>query len=427
MKYLFILIILTFCSSSELFEEYYKEAEEYMKNMTIEEKIGQMFFQRYYESHAIKDIKNKTIGGFILFAKDFNYNETYIKNYIKEMHKLSNEYMKLPLGIAVDEEGGTVVRVSTKHRKEGKFPSPQDIYNESGIEGILKIDKEKRDLLKKFYINVNLAPVADISYNSSDFIYNRTLGRGPNETTEYIAKDVNGYVNDNFTCCVKHFPGYGNNSDTHFNMTIDDRDYDIFLKEDLKPFEAAITNKVPMIMVSHNIVTCKDKIYPASLSKEWHNILRKDLNYTGLILTDDISMGAITKYKSDEPVAVLAVKSGNDIIETSNYYQHYEDVRKAVESGDIKEEIINKACRRIIAWKLKYLSDIENEEAEEEPNGDNQEEPKNYSTLIIVCSIFGSLIIIGAIIILIIYFKKKVTSVDIESVQNAPEIKGLLS
>ena len=113
-------------------------------------------------------------------------------------------------------------------------------------------------------------------------------------------------------------------------------------------------------MVSHNIVTCKDKIYPASLSKEWHNILRKDLNYTGLILTDDISMGAITKYKSDEPVAVLAVKSGNDIIETSNYYQHYEDVRKAVESGDIKEEIINKACRRIIAWKLKYLSDIEN-------------------------------------------------------------------
>ena len=138
-------------------------------------------------------------------------------------------------------------------------------------------------------------------------------------------------------------------------------------------------------------------------------------------------MGAITKYKSDEPVAVLAVKSGNDIIETSNYYQHYEDVRKAVESGNIKEEIINKACRRIIAWKLKYLSDIENEEAEEEPNGDNQEEPKNYSTLIIVCSIFGSLIIIGAIIILIIYFKKKVTSVDIESVQNAPEIKGLLS
>ena len=138
------------------------------------------------------------------------------------------------LGLSVDEEGGTVNRISKYHRKEGIFPSPQKIYNESGIKGILEIDAEKRNLLRKFKVNINFAPVADISYNSSDFIFSRTLGKSPEETAEYIKKDVESYEKDNFTSCIKHFPGYGNNVDTHKDIAIDNRTYEIFKKKILK-------------------------------------------------------------------------------------------------------------------------------------------------------------------------------------------------
>ena len=236
--YYFLLFAL--CYSTELFEEYYKEADEKMKKMTMEERIGQMFFPRFNLKNSTDDIKNRKPGGFMLFANDFNFEEKYIQDYITKIQNLSYESMGLPLGLAVDEEGGTVNRVSKYHRKEGPFPSPQEIYNKSGIEGILKIDQEKRDLLRKFYLNINLAPVADLSYNPKDYIYGRTIGRKAGEAAEYIAKDVEGYVNDNYTCCLKHFPGYGNNSDTHTGISIDNRTYENFKNEDFKVFQAGI-------------------------------------------------------------------------------------------------------------------------------------------------------------------------------------------
>jgi len=351
---LYYLFLFALCSTSELFEEYYPQAEKYLQRMTMEERIGQMFFPRFNKANSSDDIKNRKPGGFVLFGYDFDYDEEYIQKYIKEIQKLSMESVGLPLGLAVDEEGGTVVRVSTKHRKEGKFPSPQEIYKQSGIWGILEIDKEKRDLLRKFDLNVNLAPVADVSYNESDYIYKRTLGKQPNETAYYIGKDVEGYVNDKFSCCAKHFPGYGNNIDTHGDIAIDKRSYETFLKEDFLPFQFAIAKKIPMILVSHNIVLCKDPNFPSSLSKEWHKILRNELNYSGLILTDSISMGAIKKYAVNMSEAVLAILAGNDIILTSDYYKHYDDVIKAYKEGKIDDNLINTACRRIIAWKFKY-------------------------------------------------------------------------
>ena len=345
--------------SGELFDNYYLEAEKYIQNMTIEEKIGQMFIVRYNEKTAQDIILDKKPCGFTLYRVDFDHDENYILNKISTLQNLSMKTVNLPLGIAVDEEGGTVNRVSFYHRNEGKFPSPQEIYNKSGIKGILDIDQEKRNLLRKFKVNINFAPVADISYNSSDYIYNRTLGKSAIETAEYIGKDVEGYVNDNFSCCVKHFPGYSSNKDTHKDKSKDNRSYDILLKEDFKPFEAAIKNKVPMIMCSHNILECKDPIYPVSISKTWHDILRNELNYSGLILTDDLCMGAIKTYSKKETGAALAVKAGNDILLVTDINKHFNEIITAVKSGDINEEIINKACRRVIAWKLKYLMNFE--------------------------------------------------------------------
>ena len=390
---LYYLLLFILCSSKDLFEDYYQKAEEFMKGMTLEEKIGQMLFPRFNLTNYTDDIPNKKPGGFVLFAYDFVFNETFIQQYINKSQELSEANVGLPLGLAVDEEGGTVVRVSPYHRDEGGFPSPQQIYNESGNDGILKIDQEKRDLLRKFFLNVNLAPVADISYNSSDYIYDRTLGRGPEESAEYIEKDVEGYVNDNFTCCAKHFPGYGNNIDTHGDIAIDKRSYEQFQNEDFLTFEAAIRKQIPMILVSHNIVLCKDKKYPASLSKAWHDILRNELNYTGLILTDDLSMGAIKKYTDNISEAVLAVNAGNDILLTSDYYKHYDALMKAADDGKITEETVDKACKRIIAWKFKYLNAKERE--------------PNYTTLIIVASVLGVLILGAVILFLILWLKNR--------------------
>ena len=387
---LYYFFLFALCISKELFEDYYKKAEEYMKDMKLEEKLGQMIFPRFNYKNRTDDIKNKKPGGFVLFAYDFDYNATFIQDYIKEIQNLSDSNVGLPLGLAVDEEGGTVVRVSKYHRYE-KFPSPQQIYNESGNDGIAKIDAEKRDLLRKFFLNVNLAPVADISSNSSDYIYDRTIGRNAELSSEYIEKDVEGYVKDNFTCCAKHFPGYGNNIDTHGDIAIDERSYEQFQNEDFLTFEAAIRQQIPMILVSHNIVKCKDDKHPASLSKAWHDVLRNELGFSGLILTDDLSMGAIKKYTDNVSEAVLAVNAGNDILLTSDYYMHYEELIEAVHSGVIKEEVIDTACKRIIAWKFKYL-------------GAKERKP-NYTTLIIVSIVLGVLIV-GALIVFLILFLK---------------------
>ena len=426
MEKFYFLLLITLCSSSELFEGYYKEAEQIMEKMNIEERIGQMFFPRYNAKNVSDDIQNKKPGGFMLFADDFNFEVEYIQNYVTEMQNLANRTMGLPLGLAVDEEGGTVCRISQFHRDGGRFPSPQKIYNDSGIQGVLTIDQEKRDLLRKFFMNINLAPVADLSYNPKDYIFPRTIGRMPEEAANYIAKDVEGYVNDNYSCTLKHFPGYGNNTDTHGGISIDNRTYENFQKEDFKTFQAGIDNKAPMVLVSHNIVTCKDKKYPASLSKAWHDILRNELNFSGLIMTDDLSMGAIKEYTDNTSEAVLAIKAGNDILLTSDYYMHYEAVINAVKSGDIVESLINKACRRVLAWKLKYLL---NHEPQPQPTDENKPEEKeddpNYTVLIIV-SIFLVIIIIGALVFFLIMWLRNKSKNDKKEFEGIDAEAGLM-
>lgn len=408
---LYYFLLFALCVSKELFEDYYAKADEFMKNMSFEDKISQMIFPRFNYTNRTDDIINKKPGGYVLFAYDFEYNATFIQNYMQEIQNLSKSNIGLPLGLSVDEEGGTVVRVSKYHRSQ-KFPSPQEIYNKSGNDGIAEIDKEKRDLLRKFFLNVNLAPVADISSNSGDYIYPRTIGRNALESAEYIEKDVEGYVKDNFTCCAKHFPGYGNNIDTHGDIAIDERSYEQFQQEDFLTFEAAIRQQIPMILVSHNIVKCKDDKHPASLSKAWHDILRNELNFTGLILTDDLSMGAIKKYTDNVSEAVLAVNAGNDILLTSDYYMHYNALMEAIKDGSITEDVVNKACRRIIAWKYKYLIP-----------GKEKEPENNHTTLIIVSIVLGVLILGALIVFLVLYLKNRKKKPETDGVTEEALIK----
>ena len=332
-----------------IFKDYYEQAYEKLNNMSIEEKVGQMIFARLPQFNVIEDINTYHLGGFILFKIDFD-NKT--KEEVKSQISSYQEASKIPLLLGVDEEGGTVVRISSNPNiYSSMFLSPQQIYNQSGMSGIIDDTNKKSELLKELGLNVNLAPVADVTTNSNDYIYNRSFGLDASETSEYIKNVVTAYNENNIGCTLKHFPGYGNNVDTHTGIAIDNRDYSIFVESDFLPFKAGIDAGAPSILVSHNIVNSMDSSKPASLSKRIHEILRDDLGFTGVIMTDDLAMDAITLY-TDNPY-VEAVLSGNDLLITTDYVKTYESIMNALNDGTIDEETINKAVFRILAWKYK--------------------------------------------------------------------------
>lgn len=338
--------------SDDLFGEYYTKANKYMKNMTLAEKVGQMFLVQYDKNVSIKEITNFNAGGFLLFAKDVqNHTKDSLKKELKEKQALS----KTPLIFAVDEEGGYVTRVSrfTQFRNE-KFKSNRTLFETGGYELVEKSEKEKAKLLLDLGFNLNLAPVADVSTNSDDFMYIRTFGRDANATAEFISNIVSYNNEAKISSSLKHFPGYGNNADTHGDIAIDERSYETFVNSDYIPFKSGIEAKVPTILVSHNIVKAIDSEYPASLSSKVVSELRDKLNFSGVIITDDLAMGAVSKYVKDGSAATLAVNAGVDIMITANYEEMYTEVLNNVKSGIIKEETIDKAVMRIIAWKYAY-------------------------------------------------------------------------
>ena len=332
-----------------IFKKYGTAANKIVSKMTIEEKVGQLFLVRY-SKNDVEYLSNFYPGGYILFAKDFN-NHTK-EEMKKELETVQNQN-KYPLILGVDEEGGYVTRVSRypEYRKE-KFKAPKDYYEEGGYELLEKMEREKSELLKSIGLNLNLAPVVDISTDEKDFIYNRSFGKDSEKTSEFAEKMVEYANNNNINSTLKHFPGYGNNKDTHTGIAVDEREYQSFVDNDYKPFEAGIKAKVPSILVSHNIVKCIDENYPSSLSKKVISELRNKLKFTGIIMTDDLAMDAVKSYVEDEKAATMAINAGNDMIITSDFMSMKNELLKSVENKEIKEETINKAVTRIIAWKL---------------------------------------------------------------------------
>ena len=333
---------------NSLFKFYSKEASKKVNDMSTEEKVGQLFLVRYDKSQTNK-YKDYYPGGYILFARDF---ENHTKESIKEELTNLQNNNKYPLILGVDEEGGYVTRVSRfKAFREEKFKSPRAYYDEGGYELLEQTENEKLSLLKELGLNLNLAPVADISTDENDFIYTRSFGKGANETSEFIKNMVSFANNNEINSCLKHFPGYGNNKDTHTGIAVDERSYDNFLENDFKPFQAGIDANVPSILVSHNIINCMDPNKPASLSESVIKELRETLKFTGIIITDDLAMDAVSSYVNENVASTLAINAGNDMIITSDFEKMYQEVLNAVNTNEITKETLDTAVTRIIAWK----------------------------------------------------------------------------
>lgn len=323
-----------------------------VESMTLEEKIGQMFLACVSNSTiSTEDIVSYGLGGYLFFSDFFEIRTPEsVKTDIQTYQKAAS----VPMLMAVDEEGGSVVRVSKYSAyRDQPFASPQEIYREKGMDGIRKDAREKADLLLSIGLNVNLAPVCDITSDKSAFIYPRTLGKDEETTCEYVNSVVSIMNEKKIGCALKHFPGYGGNTDTHTGTATDTRSYETFTSHDFLPFQAGIDAGAGCILINHNIINAMDPDKPASLSKKVHQILRDDLGFEGVIMTDDLGMEGVQGYGGKDNIAVAAVKGGNDLLCTSGYSEQIPAVVNAVLNGEISEEQITNSVIRILEWKEK--------------------------------------------------------------------------
>lgn len=328
-----------------MFSQFYQMAYNKLKTMSQDEKIGQIFLVRVPSENQISDLQKYYFGGYLLFERDF---KDKTKEDVIDMINEYQESANIPLLIATDEEGGDVSRLSSnKNIVQEPFKSPSELYQSGGMDAIREDTIYKSEVLKSLGINVNLAPVVDVATDPDSYMYERTIKESTSVTSQYAKTVIESSKNTGVSYTLKHFPGYGNNADTHTSSTTDNRTYSAIMEDDIPPFKAGIKAGAEAVLVSHNTVPALDKDNPASLSATVHNVLRNELSFTGIIITDDLDMGAIT----DSNAVIKAILAGNDLIIVTDYESAISKVKDALENGDIGESLIDKMAFRVLAWK----------------------------------------------------------------------------
>ena len=322
-----------------------KVIEDRLATMTLEEKVGQLFWARVPSNHQIEDLQSYHLSGYILFGRDFEGRS------IEDMKALTKDYQaaaKIPLLIGSDEEGGTVTRISSI--LETPFQSPMALYQQGGMDAVLSDTKQKAELLKSVGINAGLFPVADLARNQSAFIYDRTIGQDAQTTASYVQQVVEELKKSKVGSTLKHFPGYGDNGDSHTAIIQDNRSLDELRQADFLPFQAGIDAGADSVLVSHNILSKIDTV-PSSISPKITDLLRKELHFKGVIMTDDFDMAGIADFVSQEEAAFQVIVAGNDLILGSSYQTQIPYLLKKISSGELTEERIDESVRRILTWK----------------------------------------------------------------------------
>ena len=319
-----------------------KELSNIVQAMTIEDKAGQLLL--VLDSKNL--LTNQTMSGCVLFEDDFANKS---RNEVIENIERYQSNAKYPMIIAVDEEGGSVVRVS-KYLRDNRFRLPQDVYKSGGMDSIISDATEKSEYLKEFGINVNLAPVADVATNEDDYIYRRSFGVDADATSNYVRNVVMAMSDIKMGSVLKHFPGYGSAPGSGGTYH-DSRDFNSLKNNDLLPFKAGIEAGANSILVTNNIIDSVDNQNPATLSKDIHNLLREDLKYNGVIMTDDVTDLNNNEFGNDSEIVIKAIKAGNDLIMTSRPQIYFESLITAINNGEICLNELDLSVLRVIAWK----------------------------------------------------------------------------
>ncbi|WP_259305627.1 glycoside hydrolase family 3 protein [Megamonas funiformis] len=334
-----------------------EKVDKIVASMSLSEKIGQMVMIGVHGTDITDDsaymLNQYHIGGIILFDRNMRSIEQ-VKTFTNNLQKNANQ--KIPLFIGIDEEGGNVVRMKNALTPP---PSQYEIGITNDTEQAKKWAIKTSQSLKEMGININFAPVADVNSNDT-----RSYSGDHNVVTAFVKAAATGYEHENMIYSLKHFPGIGKGKvDSHFESSMIDASKDILLSDDIIPFKTIIKENNPenyFILISHLTYTDLDNEKPASLSKKIiTDLLRKELGFSGIIITDDMEMGAIANHNDFRTVGVKAVKAGVDIVMVCHEYEHETDVYlgllDAVNNGEISLDRIDESVKRIVRAKLLHL------------------------------------------------------------------------
>lgn len=345
-------------------------AKEILNYMTAEEKVGQLIitgigglndeespdvFPVQITSAQENSLKKYSVGGVIFFGGNI-VNDTQIKKYINALQAGS----KIPLFISVDEEGGLVSRlganaeISVTHQ-----PAMKKIGDAKDVAKAFAAGAQIGRDIKKLGFNLDLAPVADVVTHPKNIMIarkGRAFGTEINVACAMVPQFVKGLQGENVSGALKHFPGIGDTvTDAHDEKTRSEADAQRLSEVELMPFRAGINAGVDFVMVSHvSVPNVTGNDIPASLSKPLLDILKKDLGFKGLVITDDMWMDAVSKHYGFGSAAVQAFNAGNDmLIIKLNFKASYDGLLKAVKTGEITRERLDESVIKILALKIK--------------------------------------------------------------------------
>lgn len=302
-----------------------------------------------------KFIEKEDIGGVILFTKNFE-SPAQLAELVNSIQMLRKEY---PLFICADHEGGRVMRFKTHFTQ---FPPMLDIASLESPKLFFEVATIMSEELLVCGVNLNLAPVCDIWNNDQNkVIWNRAFGVDHESVSKYISSMIRGFQTSGLLSCAKHFPGHGNTiKDSHFDLPIVKKPLDKLREEEFQPFIKAIKARVDFIMMAHIIVEEIDSELPCSLSARAHEILRTELKFKGLILSDDMQMKAITDHRGTGEAAMMAIKAGSDLVEYRDMEEAVlglEGLKKAQKDKTIKPHEFTDRLGRIEETKKRYFTD----------------------------------------------------------------------
>lgn len=344
-------------AQSELSPE--EKVDKLVANMSDADKVGQLLMIGIHGKTLNDDAKfmlnEYRVGGIILFDRNME-SKDQVKSLITDINKTGKSAGLTPLFIGIDQEGGAVARMEDQLIKV----PPAEALGKEPIEQAVSLAKQSGTELKDLGFNINFAPVADLGLT-----YGRSFSTNPDDVVRYASAVGKAYDEAGLWYSYKHFPGIGKTDvDLHADTSVVPVSKETLLNEDTKVFVDLIKQSKPntyAIMVSHAMYPQIDPDHPSSLSKaiitDW---LRKDMGYNGVVVTDDMDMGALAKHYTFGDMAVQSILAGSDILLVCHEYEHmqeaYNGLMKAVKDGRISKERLDESVKRILLMKMSKIS-----------------------------------------------------------------------
>lgn len=336
-----------------------ENSQDEIERMSIEEKLGQMIFagvsSQEISTEDKKLIHDYYVGGIIFNKKNISSPSQTI-GFINQLKEESPN--SIPLFFGIDQEGGRIAKLPGELIK---LPSNLEVGTINNADFSFEMGTVLGKLVRSFGFNVNFAPVLDVNSNPDNpVIGDRSFGSNPDIVSKLGIETMKGMQSEKIIPTIKHFPGHGDTSvDSHLELPMVNKTLEELKALELVPFENAIREGADMVMTAHILLPKIDSRYPATMSKVIiTDILREQIGFTGVVITDDMTMQAITNNFDIGDASVQSVKAGSDIIMVAHNYENIVKVisalKKAVETGEISENRINESVERILKLKEKY-------------------------------------------------------------------------